>query len=72
MRTVAVMGWIVVFGAVLAWQGLALAYGPPWPTMSSMFRASMQPVAGRVLLFGLWLWLGWHLFINGWGFLSRS
>ena len=66
MRTVAIAGWLVVLGAVLAWQGLALAYGPPWPTMSAMLRAFMHPVAGRVVLFGVWLWVGWHLFVQGW------
>jgi len=50
---------------------LALASGTPWPTMSSMLRAFMRPVAGRAVLFGLWLWLGWHLFIRGWSFFLR-
>jgi hypothetical protein len=71
MRTVALVGWLVVIGAVLTWQGFALAIGPPWPTMSSMLRAFMEPVAGRVALFGLWLWLGWQLFIRGWSFFMR-
>jgi hypothetical protein len=65
---VAVVGWLVVFGALLGWQGLMLAHGPPWPTMSSMLRAFMHPLPGRVVLFGLWLWIGWHLFIRGWTF----
>jgi uncharacterized protein DUF6186 len=72
MRTVAVIGWLALFAAILAWQGLALALGPPWPTMSSMLRAFMRPPTGRVVLFGLWLWLGWHLFIRGWSFFLRS
>jgi hypothetical protein len=72
MRTVAVIGWLALFAAILAWQGLALALGPPWPTMSSMLRAFMRPPAGRIVLFGVWLWLGWHLFIRGWSFFLRS
>jgi len=52
---VAVVGWLVVFGLLLGWQGAMLAHGPPWPTMSSMLRAFMRPLAGRVVLFGLWL-----------------
>jgi len=51
-----VAGWLIVLGA------------PPSPSMSAMLRAFMQPVAGRVLLFGLWLWIGWHLFVRGWTF----
>jgi hypothetical protein len=69
---VAVTGWLVVFGAVLGWQALMLAHGPPWPAMSSMLRAFMHPLLGRSLLFGLWLWIGWHLFIRGWTFFLRG
>ena len=55
-----------------AYQALMLAHGPPWPSMSSMLRAFMRPVGGRVVLFGLWLWIGWHLFIRGWTFFLRG
>jgi hypothetical protein len=72
MGTVAVIGWLALFAGILAWQGLALALGPSWPTMSSMLRAFMHPPAGRIVLFGVWLWLGWHLFIRGWSFFLRS
>ncbi len=72
MRWVAVAGWVVIVGALLAWQGLALANGPQWPTLSDIFRAFMRPIAGRVVLFGVWLWLGWHLFIRGWRFFLRG
>jgi hypothetical protein len=69
---VAAVGWLIVFGALLGWQALMLALGPPWPSMSSMLRAFMEPVAGRVVLFGLWLWIGWHLFIRGWTLFLRG
>jgi len=72
MRSIAVAGWIVIVGLLLAWQGLALAYSPQWPTMSDIFRTFMRPWLGRVVLFGLWLWLGWHLFIRGWRFFLRG
>jgi hypothetical protein len=32
----------------------------------------MRPALGRAILFGLWLWLGWHVFIRGWTFFLRS
>jgi hypothetical protein len=32
----------------------------------------MTVAFGRFILFGLWLWLGWHLFIRGWAFFLRS
>jgi len=72
MRTLAIVGWIVIVGAFLVWQGLALANAPEWPTVSQIFREFMRPLAGRVVLFALWLWLGWHLFIRGWRLFLRS
>ena len=72
MRGVAIAGWIVIAGAFFAWQGAALANQPTWPTMSDIFRAFMRPLAGRVLLFAVWLWLGWHLFVRGWRFFLRG
>jgi len=40
--------------------------------MSDIFRTIMRPLLGRVVVFGLWLWLGWHLFIRGWRFFLRG
>lgn len=72
MRTVAIVGWIVIVGALLAWQGLALANSPEWPTLSQILRNFMRPAAGRAILFGVWLWLGWHLFVRGWQLFLRA
>ncbi|HTG47027.1 MAG TPA: DUF6186 family protein [Actinomycetota bacterium] len=72
MRTVAIVGWVVIVAVFLLWQGLSLVYGPTWPTMSDIFRAAMRPAWGRALIFGLWLWLGWHLFWRGWTFFLRN
>jgi hypothetical protein len=72
MRDFAIAGWIVIVGALFAWQGAALANQPTWPTLSDIFRAFMRPVAGRILLFAIWLWLGWHLFVRGWRFFLRG
>jgi hypothetical protein len=52
--------------ALLVWQGIGLVHGPEWPTLSDFFRSFMTVPLGRFILFGLWLWLGWHLFIRGW------
>ncbi len=72
MHVVAIVGWIVIFALLFTWQGIGLARGPAWPTLSDIFRAFMGPLVGRWLLFGLWLWLGWHVFIRGWEFFMRS
>lgn len=64
---IAVVGWAVIVGALLAWQGLGLVR-EGWPTLSDLLRPAVRPAAGRAVLFGLWLWLGWHLFVRGWRF----
>src|SRR6188508_3298507 len=66
MRVVALVGWLVIVGLFLTWQGLALVYAPEWPTMSQLFRDFMEPFAGRIIMLGLWLWLGWHLVVRAW------
>jgi hypothetical protein len=65
MRVVAIVGWVVIVGSLLVWQGFGLVNAPEWPTLSQMFRDFMQVALGRPLLFGLWLWLGWHVFARG-------
>jgi hypothetical protein len=72
MRTIALLGWLGIVGALLVWQGIGLLRGPEWPTLSDLFRSFMTVSAGRFVLFGLWLWLGWHLFIRGWSFFLRG
>ena len=71
MNVAAVVAWLVVLALLFSLQGVGMARAG-WPTMSDMFRAFMRPLAGRWLLFGLWLWLGWHLFIRGWEFFLRG
>jgi hypothetical protein len=72
MRAIALVGWLVIVAALLVWQGIGLVHGSEWPTLSDFFRSFMTVPLGRFLLFGLWLWLGWHLFIRGWSFFLRS
>jgi hypothetical protein len=68
MRPIAVAGWLVIVAALLVWQGVGLVRGPEWPTLTDFFRAFMKPSFGRFVMFGLWLWLGWHLFVRDWTF----
>jgi hypothetical protein len=64
--------WAVLFGALFAWEGLALARVGSLPTLSDTFRVIMRYPVGRWALFALWLWAGWHFFIRGWHFLLRA
>ena len=72
MRTVGIVGWVIIVAAFLVWQGFALVYTPTWPTMSEIFRSAMRPLLGRSIVYAVWLWIGWHLFVRGWSFFLRS
>jgi hypothetical protein len=54
------LAWAVLFGALFAWEGLALARAGSLPTLSGTFRVIMGSPFGRWALFALWLWAGWH------------
>ena len=71
--TVAIVGYAVIVGALLAWQAVGLLnQGDDWPTLSELLRKVTRTAAGRYLLFASWLWVGWHLFVRGWRFLLRT
>ena len=71
MKALAIAGWIAIFAMLFVWEGIGLTRGSDWPTISDMVRSLMASWATRVLLFALWLWLGWHLFIRHWEFFLR-
>jgi hypothetical protein len=60
------LAWAVLFGALFAWEGLALARMTGIPSLSDVVRVIMRYPAGRWALFTLWLWAGWQLFIRRW------
>jgi hypothetical protein len=64
----AVMGvavWAMLVAVFLGYQGFCLLSDDDrWPPITDIFRDVIRYPAGRWLLFGLWLWLGWHLFVR--------
>lgn len=67
------VGWAVVMAILLAYQGLCLVRpNDQWPAFSDLLRVVMRYPAGRWVLFGLWLWSGWHFFVRGWRFFLRA
>jgi Family of unknown function (DUF6256)/Family of unknown function (DUF6186) len=66
------LAWAVLFGALFAWEGLALAGVTGVPSFSDVVRLIMRYPVGRWALFALWLWAGWHLFVRRWQFLLRA
>lgn len=73
LRVIGLIGWGVIIGALLVWEGLGLVYDHGrWPTLSDMLRTVTATVPGRWILFALWLWAGWHMFVRGWQFFLRD
>jgi Family of unknown function (DUF6256)/Family of unknown function (DUF6186) len=66
------LAWAVLFGALFAWEGLALAQVTGVPSFSDVVRVIMRYPVGRWALFALWLWVGWQLFVRRWLFLLRA
>jgi hypothetical protein len=65
--------WALLVAALLAYQGFTLVRNDDrWPAISDIIRVVMGSAAGRWILFGLWLWFGWHLFVRGWRFFLRA
>jgi hypothetical protein len=71
-RLIGSIGWVVIFAAFVSWEAVGLMVGHGWPTLSHVTRAVTRSPVGRWVLFGAWLWLGWHLFIRGWQFFLRG
>jgi hypothetical protein len=71
-RTIGSIGWVVILTAFVAWEALGLLVGHGWPTLSRVTRDVTGSPVGRWVLFGAWLWLGWHFFIRGWRFFLRG
>jgi hypothetical protein len=65
------LAWAVLFGAIFAWEGLALVGVSGVSSLSDLFRVIMRYPAGRWALFMLWLWAGWLGFVRRWHFLLR-
>jgi hypothetical protein len=65
--------WAVLFGLLLAYQGLGLVNEDDrWPALSEVLSTVTRSTIGRWVLFALWLWFGWHLFVRGWRFFLRA
>jgi Helix-turn-helix domain/Family of unknown function (DUF6186) len=69
---VGTIGWVVILVALVVWEAVGLMVGRGWPTLSHITREVTRSPVGRWVLFGAWLWLGWHLFIRGWQLFLRG
>jgi len=65
-----VTGWSIVLAAFVVWEVGSLVFRSP--RLGDMFGYVTRWRAGRYLLFGFWMWVGWHYLIRGWHFFLRS
>jgi Family of unknown function (DUF6186) len=67
-RSGPVMGvavWAAIIAVFLGYQGFCLLSDDDrWPPITEIFGDVIRYSPGRWVLFGLWLWLGWHLFVR--------
>jgi hypothetical protein len=60
-----VVVWGLVIAVFLGYQGFCLLSDDDrWPPITEILRDVVRYPAGRWVLAGLWLWLGWHLFVR--------
>ena len=62
-RTATLVGYCVIAAAFLGCQ-LASLVSPRIPSIGQLASLIASRRAGRWLLLGGWLWIGWHLFVR--------
>jgi hypothetical protein len=61
---VGLSGWLLIFSAGAVWELIALfTRSPHLVTLSHMIEWVERPVGGRWALFGIWLVLGFYIFV---------
>lgn len=66
-RTIGIVGWGVLFGAMLVWQGIALVRAEHgFPGITRLIEEAGRFGVVRWVAAGVWLWLGWHVFVRTW------
>ena len=59
------IAWVVIIGAGLAVEGLALAYGGRGDTLTEHVRAATEHPVLFIAGLGAAVWAVWHLFFQG-------
>ena len=63
------VGWSVLLAGLLLWELGGLLFG--YPRIGDVISRITRWRWAAYLLFGLWMWVGWHFFIRGWHFFLR-
>jgi hypothetical protein len=57
--------WSLIMAMFLGYQGFCLVdANDRWPPITEILAVAIRNPVARAVLFGLWLWLGWHLFVR--------
>ena len=59
-RTAIIAGFAVILGLAVATDLFARRAGSQVQPLSATLAAALRSRGGRIVLFGVWLWLGWH------------
>jgi uncharacterized protein DUF6186 len=60
-RTAIIAGFAAILALLIATDVVARRAGSRVQPLSATLAAALRTRGGRVLIFGAWLWLGWHL-----------
>ena len=63
-HAIAVGGWVGLVSAFVVLEVVGLRSRGRVPTLGDIVGLFDRSRAGRWLLFGVWLWVGWHLFVR--------
>jgi hypothetical protein len=61
-RAIMIVCFAVTIGAMLAVDVATRRRGRATAPLGTALTAAMRTGTGRVLVLGVWLWLGWHFF----------
>ena len=61
-RSVTLLGWVLLAGAVVALETWALLRRDQFATVGDAVGLTLRTRMGRAIVLLGWLWLGWHVF----------
>jgi hypothetical protein len=60
-RAAIIAGFAAILGLVIATDLFTRRAGSSVRPLAAALAAALRTRGGRVIVFGAWLWLGWHL-----------
>ena len=54
--------WIVLLAAGVVWEIACLLSRGRWTSLTSLGQTAANRLPGKIVLIGIWAFIGWHLF----------